>query len=107
MVKVTFVRPDGTDVAIDGKPGTSLMQTAVNAGIEGIVAECGGSATCATCHVYVDPRDLDRLPEMGPIEDDMLMEAASPRNENSRLSCQIVLSDALDGLRVTVPETQY
>jgi 2Fe-2S ferredoxin len=86
--------------------GTSVMMAAVAQDIDGIVAECGGSLMCATCHVYVDEAFDDRLPEMSPDEDEMLEAAACERLPNSRLSCQLVLSEELDGLVVRLPETQ-
>jgi 2Fe-2S ferredoxin len=82
------------------------MMCAVSNDIDGIVAECGGSLMCATCHVYVDEAFADRLPAMTPDEDEMLEAAASERLPTSRLSCQIVMSDELDGLVVRLPETQ-
>jgi 2Fe-2S ferredoxin len=106
MPKVTYVDPDGTELEVEADTGTSVMMAAVNADIDGIVAECGGSLMCATCHVYVDEAFTDRLPEMSPDEDEMLEAAASERLPNSRLSCQIELSDELDGVVVRLPETQ-
>ena len=106
MPKVTYVDPDGTELEVDAATGTSVMMAAVNADIDGIVAECGGSLMCATCHVYVDDAFADRLPEMSADENEMLEAAASERLPTSRLSCQIELSDELDGLVVRLPETQ-
>ena len=83
------------------------LAVAVMNDIDGIVAECGGSRMCATCHVYVDEAFLDRLPEMTADEDEMLNAAASERKPNSRLSCQIVLSAEIDGLVVRIPDRQY
>jgi 2Fe-2S ferredoxin len=82
------------------------MQTATGAGVPGIVAECGGSAMCATCHVYVDPGWVDRLPEPLANELEMLECTASERLPNSRLSCQLKLSAALDGITLRIPEHQ-
>jgi 2Fe-2S ferredoxin len=82
------------------------MRTGVRSGITGIVAECGGSLSCATCHVYVDKDYLDRVGEPDEFEDEMLEDAESPREENSRLSCQIQITDELDGLRVEVAPEQ-
>jgi 2Fe-2S ferredoxin len=106
MPKVTYVSPDGSEVEVEAEAGTSVMMAAVTHDVDGIVAECGGSLMCATCHVYVDDAFADRLPEMSPDEDEMLEAAASERTERSRLSCQIVLTDELDGLVVRLPETQ-
>ena len=86
--------------------GTSLMQAALAHGLDGIVAECGGSAMCATCHVFVDEADLERLPEMQSDEDEMLDGTAVPREHNSRLSCQIEITAELDGLLVRLPPEQ-
>lgn len=82
------------------------MQAAVSHGIAGIVGECGGSAMCATCHVHVEPGHCDGLPPISDNEAEMLDFAAAGRQENSRLGCQIALSDTLDRLVVRVPETQ-
>ena len=101
MVKVVYVADDGTRTEVDAQPGISLMQTAITQGIDGIVGECGGSAMCATCHVYVDPAFADSLPAMSEDENDLL-DSSDHRNDTSRLSCQVVLTDALDGLRVTI-----
>ena len=106
MPRVTYVASTGEAIVVDASAGASVMQAAIANGVEGIVAECGGSASCATCHVYVDDAFLRLLPEIGEIEGEMLDFAASERLENSRLGCQIVLTDALDGLIVILPETQ-
>jgi 2Fe-2S ferredoxin len=82
------------------------MQTAVARGVDGIVAECGGNLMCATCHVYVDEDWAELLPAKAEDEDDMLDETACPREQNSRLSCQLVLEEKLDGIVVTLPERQ-
>jgi 2Fe-2S ferredoxin len=82
------------------------MDLAVKNGVKGIVAECGGSCSCATCHVYVDEAFLGKVGEAGPLEDDMLDGTASERKATSRLSCQIKMSDALDGLTVTIAPEQ-
>ena len=91
---------------LGGAEGDSVMQTATGAGVPGIVAECGGSAMCATCHVYVDEAWADRLPPPLATELEMLECTAAERLPNSRLSCQIKLSAALDGLVVRIPERQ-
>ena len=88
-------------------PGQSLMKAAVDAGVEQIAADCGGTLTCATCHVYVDEAWADRLPAPVTDEADMLDFAAAPVKPNSRLSCQIALTPALDGLVVHLPPNQY
>ncbi len=98
---------DGTPHTLQSRSGRSLMQAAVDAGITGIAADCGGSLTCATCHVIVEPDWLARLPPRSADEDSMLEMTAHPRQPGSRLSCQIRLEPALDGLRATLPPTQY
>jgi len=106
MAKITFITADGSQTEVAGKNGDSVMVTAVNNGIEGIIAECGGAASCATCHVIVTPEWYAKLPEPQSIEKDML-EFAAERTDTSRLSCQIKVSDEIDGLVVTVPASQY
>jgi 2Fe-2S ferredoxin len=106
-VKVTFVAADGRATTIDARPGDSLMRAAVGAGVDGIAADCGGCLSCATCHVYVDDNALATLAPPSRDEDAMLEMTASPRQPNSRLSCQIVLDESLDGLRVQLPPSQY
>jgi 2Fe-2S ferredoxin len=103
---VIFRSPDGTQRKIDAPAGSSLMQAAVSNGVEGIVAECGGNAACATCHVYVDASQADLMGPPNDVEDEMLDFTAAERRPGSRLSCQIQMSDALDGLVVHVPEEQ-
>ena len=106
-IAVHLLEPDGTRHVLAAPVGTSLMRAAVAAGIEGIKADCGGVMTCATCHVYVDAQWLDRLPSPSSDEDAMLEMTAAPRRSNSRLSCQLQLSPALDGFVAALPETQY
>lgn len=107
MVKVTFVRPEGNDLIVEADAGESVMQAAVSNGVSEVVAECGGTLACATCHVYVDDADVEQLGEPGPDEEEMLGFTASPREPGSRLSCQLTLSPPLDGLVVRVPPEQY
>jgi 2Fe-2S ferredoxin len=106
MPKVTYVSDAGEVRVIDGAVGDSVMQTAIRNGVPGIVGECGGVLSCATCHVFVDAADLERLPPMNDLEDEMLDGTVIDRCPNSRLSCQIKLSDELGDLRVTTPEAQ-
>lgn len=106
MPKVTFIDAAGASRTIDIPAGWSLMEGAVQNDVSGIVAECGGGCACATCHVLVAAEWTDRLPPMSPAENDLLECTAVTRAANSRLSCQIPLSDALDGLVVTLPERQ-
>ncbi|GGC03255.1 ferredoxin [Marinobacterium zhoushanense] len=106
MVKITFVEADGVSYDIKAPEGWSLMEAAFHNGVEGIEAECGGACNCATCHVYIDERYLDKLPPIGSTEDEMLECTAAERRANSRLSCQIELTAELDGIVVDLPETQ-
>ncbi|GGM63901.1 ferredoxin [Micromonospora sonchi] len=106
MVQVNFHTPDGEKISIDAPEGESVMQVAVQNGIRWIVGECGGSLMCATCHVYVDPDNSQRLGVASDDEDEMLEAAASPRTECSRLSCQIRLGEADQGINIHLPPTQ-
>lgn len=107
MPDITFIQPDGTEMGFEAPAGVSLMAAATGAGVDGIIAECGGSAICGTCHVYVDAAWIERLPAPHAAEEAMLECTASPRLPGSRLSCQVMLSDALQGLAVRVPARQY
>ncbi|WP_197946165.1 2Fe-2S iron-sulfur cluster-binding protein [Phytohabitans suffuscus] len=104
--KVIFVALDGSRRTIDGAAGDSVMATAVRNGVPGIVGECGGNRSCATCHVYVDDGFAARVGPPDDLEDDMLDLAVSDRRDTSRLSCQIKLTDDLDGLTVHIPDEQ-
>lgn len=104
QVEVTYVLQNGERRTIQSPAGTSLMRAALQNGVPGIVAECGGACACATCHVYVDASWLSHLEEAQETECEMLDCAASERQANSRLSCQIKLTPALSGLTVTVAE---
>jgi 2Fe-2S ferredoxin len=106
MPHVIYLAPDGSRQAIDVPVGESVMRGAVVAGIKGIVAECGGSAMCATCHVYVEPEFSHVLPPMTPAENEMLEATASERFDTSRLSCQLTVTPACEGLVVRLPPTQ-
>jgi ferredoxin, 2Fe-2S len=106
MPEVTLIDASGLSRTLQVPEGQSLMQAAVSAGVRGIVGECGGSAMCATCHVYVDEAFNDRLPVPLDTELEMLECTASERLPGSRLGCQIRLSAALDGLVVRLPERQ-
>ena len=101
MPRITFIEDDGTHVEVEVEQGYSVMEGAIMNGVEGIEAECGGACSCATCHCYVNEDWWDKLPEMDVIEDSML-EAATERRENSRLTCQIPVTDELDGLTLEV-----
>lgn len=104
MGNVTFITPDGVRRDVDVAPGTTLMQAATSQAVPGIDAECGGSLSCATCHVYVDAEWLGKLEPPRQTELDMLA-FADERRDNSRLSCQIRFSQALDGIVLYVPGT--
>ena len=106
MPRVVYILSDDSRQELDVEVGTSVMQAATVHGIEGIVAECGGSAMCATCHVYVEESHPGALPDMRDDEDELLDCTASPREDNSRLSCQLVMTSDLDGLVVRLPEAQ-
>ena len=101
MAKITFIQPDGSAQTVDGDNGMTVMETAKKHLINGIEAECGGACACATCHVYVDDAFAEKAGRPDPMEEDMLDFAFDVR-DNSRLSCQIHLSDALDGLKVKI-----
>ena len=98
---------DTSGTIIEAKVGQSLMKAAVGANIEGVAADCGGTLTCATCHVMVREPWLSQLPTMTDDEDGMLDFAACARQANSRLSCQINLTDAMDGMQIDLPASQY
>ena len=105
MPSIVFVLPDGSERRVAVDAGTSVMHAAVDHGVPGLLGDCGGCLSCATCHVWVDPAWLDRLPPADPAEDDLLGFTEAERRPNSRLGCQIAVDDALDGLRVAVPPT--
>ena len=105
MAKLIFVQPDGVRREVEAPAGITLMEAARRNDIAGIVAQCGGACACATCHVYVDPAWAAKLPPAEEMEEGMLETAWEPR-ANSRLSCQIQITAALDGLLVTVPAQQ-
>ena len=106
MPDITFIEPDGREIGFEAPAGVSLMQAATGFGLAGIVAECGGSAMCATCHVYVDEAWVDKLPAPLSNELELLECTAAERLGNSRLSCQIKLTDAMQGLVVRIPDRQ-
>ncbi len=102
-MQATWKLANGTAITLEVAEGTSLMQAATAHGVPGIIGECGGSMACATCHVVVDPAWVDMLPAPGSIENDMLDITDAERQPGSRLSCQIRMSAALDGIVVRVP----
>lgn len=106
MPIVNFRHRDGSVDAVDAPLGSSLMAAAIKHPVDGIIAECGGNAMCATCHVYVDPASAGLLPPMAEEEDEMLDGTASERTERSRLSCQLPVTDEMAGMTVDVPDDQ-
>jgi ferredoxin, 2Fe-2S len=106
MPKIHFILKDGSRRDVDARTGSSVMESAINANVPGIDAECGGSCSCATCHVYVEDSFMGALPEPDDMESDLLGMVAAERRSGSRLSCQIIVSAALEGLTVRVPEAQ-
>ncbi|MDX1876178.1 2Fe-2S iron-sulfur cluster-binding protein [Mycolicibacterium sp. 120266] len=106
MPTITFVSHLGVKVDVDALADESVMQAATRGDVDGIVGECGGNAMCATCHVYVSSGPVESLPPIAADEDEMLDSAAAERRDNSRLSCQLIVSNAFEGLTFHVPETQ-
>ena len=105
MPKITYIEHDGTSRTVDAETGSTVMENAIRNGIPGIEAECGGACSCATCHVHVDEAWMEKVGKPAPMEEDML-DFAVDVQPNSRLSCQIKVTPALDGLVVRVPERQ-
>jgi ferredoxin, 2Fe-2S len=106
MPVITLVHHDGRRDTLDVPCGTSIMHAVIAAGIDGIVGECGGSAMCATCHVYVAEGKMDKLPPVDAVEDAMLDSTACERRAESRLSCQLRVTEEFDGLVLFLPEQQ-
>ena len=106
MALVIYIKHDGSSNEIEVPAGTSVMQAAVDNMIDGIVGECGGSCSCATCHCYVDEAWVGKIPPPDGMEKDMLECVLEPQS-NSRLSCQINVTDDLDGLIIRLPESQF
>jgi 2Fe-2S ferredoxin len=105
MPKITYIEHDGKKRTVDAPVGTTVMENAIKNGVPGIVAECGGACSCATCHVHVDEAWKEKVGPPSPMEEDMLDFAFDVR-PTSRLSCQIKVSDELDGLVVHTPAQQ-
>jgi len=103
MPKLIVVNRAGEESTVDAADGLTVMEAIRDNGFDELLALCGGCCSCATCHVHVDPAFKDLLPAMSEDEDDLL-ESSDHRDENSRLSCQVPLTDALDGLRVTIAQ---
>ncbi|HYE44767.1 MAG TPA: 2Fe-2S iron-sulfur cluster-binding protein [Caulobacter sp.] len=106
MAKITYIEHDGTEHVVEVKNGMSVMEGAIKNNVPGIDADCGGACACATCHVYVDAAWEGSTGEKSAMEESML-DFAENVEPNSRLSCQIKVSDALDGLVVRMPESQH
>lgn len=106
MPKITYIEHNGTEHTVDVPVGLTVMEGARDNNIPGIEADCGGACACSTCHVYVDPGWADRLPRKDAMEEDMLDFAWEPDPETSRLTCQVKVTDDLDGLVVRMPEKQ-
>ena len=105
MPKITYIDNEGNSKTIDVENGLSVMEGAIQNNIPGIDADCGGSMACATCHVYVEEKWINKLPRAEDAEVDMIDMAFEPK-KNSRLSCQLIVSDELNGLTVTTPSKQ-
>ena len=105
MPKITYIDNEGNSKTIDVENGLSVMEGAIQNNIPGIDADCGGAMACATCHVYVEEKWLNKLPKAEDAEVDMIDMAFEPK-KNSRLSCQLIVSDELNGLTVTTPSKQ-
>lgn len=106
MPKIIYVDHEGTERPIEAKNGETVMETAIKNSVPGIDADCGGACACATCHVYVDEAFMEKVGQPEDMEQSML-DFAENVQSNSRLSCQITVSDDLDGLKVTTPESQH
>jgi 2Fe-2S ferredoxin len=106
MAKITYIEFNGTPHEVEVKTGLTVMEGARDNGIPGIEADCGGACACSTCHVYVDPTWVERLPVKDEMEADMLDFAWKPDPVTSRLTCQLKVDDTLDGLVVRMPEKQ-
>ena len=105
MPKITYKDKDGNSKTIEVEKGLTVMEGAIQNDIPGIDADCGGSMACSTCHVYVEEKWFDKLPKVEDAEVDMIDMAYKPK-KNSRLSCQIIVTDELNGIEVTTPEKQ-
>ena len=105
MPKITYIDATGTARTVEGVVGATVMETAIKNDVPGIEAECGGACACSTCHVYIDDAWREKVGEPSPMEEDML-DFAYEVKPSSRLSCQIKVSEELDGLTVRTPERQ-
>jgi 2Fe-2S ferredoxin len=103
MPTLIFVLPDHTEIPVRARAGNNLMRVAVDADIPGVPGECGGALACATCHVWIDRRWADDLPVPEEVELEMLQEAQGELRAGSRLGCQVIVDDRMDGMRIEVP----
>ena len=106
MVKITYIEFNGTEHVVDVEVGMTVMEGARDNNIPGIDADCGGACACSTCHVYVDSNWVEKIPEKEDMEEDMLDFAYSPDENLSRLTCQLQVTEEIDGLIVRMPEKQ-
>lgn len=106
MPKIVFIQPDGRSQTVDAPVGQNLMEAATANLVRGVVGDCGGACSCATCHLYIDAAWIDKLPPSDDIEQAMLEGAIDP-GPNSRLGCQVIVKDELDGLIARVPAAQF
>jgi ferredoxin, 2Fe-2S len=107
MPKVTYIQADDSRTTLDVPSGTSVMKAAIANDVDGIIADCGGSLSCATCHVYLQRSSPQGFPERSEEEDEMLEDVVCERTDESRLSCQLVLTDETDDVVVALPEEQW
>ena len=106
MARITYIEHNGTEHVVEVANGLTVMEGARDNNIPGIEADCGGACACSTCHVYVDPAWVDKIPGKDDMEEDMLDFAYEPNPETSRLTCQIKVDDTMDGLVLQMPEKQ-
>lgn len=106
MAKITFIEPDGSEREVEVLEGTSIMQAALDNGVTGIMGDCGGACSCATCHCYIDEGYISQLPGVDAIEASMLDFAIDPQ-PNSRLGCQVTITETVSGIIVRMPQSQY
>ncbi|MDV4166862.1 2Fe-2S iron-sulfur cluster-binding protein [Rhodovulum sp. FJ3] len=106
MAKITYVEHNGTEHTVDVASGLTVMEGARDNNIPGIDADCGGACACSTCHAYIAPDWVEKLPAMEAMEEDMLDFAYQPDPARSRLTCQLKVTDEMDGLVVNLPEKQ-
>ena len=106
MAKIIFIEATGKRTEVDAKLGISIMNNALDNGIEGIAAECGGCLSCATCHGYVAEQWSEKIPEASE-DEKVMVECAIEVRPNSRLTCQIIMTEELDGIEIEIPASQY